>query len=197
MDADLRSFGRRVDFTRRQFVVTTLAAGFALAVRPVRADTIVTDAQGLEAGEVKIPVADGEIPGYRARPQAAKKAPMVLVVQEIFGVHEHIRDVCRRLAKLGYMAVAPELYARQGDVSKLNDMKEIFAVVEKVPDKQVMHDLDDTMSWSRKNGANATQLGITGFCWGGRIVWMYCDHNPMVAAGVAWYGRLEGQTNAL
>ena len=116
MNEDLRSLERRADFTRRQFVVTTLAAGFALAVRPVRGETIVTDAQGLEAGEVKIPVADGEIPGYRARPQAAKKAPMVLVVQEIFGVHEHIRDVCRRLAKLGYVAIAPELYARQGDV---------------------------------------------------------------------------------
>ena len=139
----------------------------------------------------------GEIPAYRAMPADGKDLPLILVVQEIFGVHEHIRDVCRRLAKLGFMAVAPELYARQGDVSKLTDMKEIFAIVEKVPDVQVMRDLDDTMSWSRKNGANVTQLSITGFCWGGRIVWLYCSHNPMVAAGVAWYGRLEGQVNDL
>src|SRR5262249_16188069 len=127
MREDLRSFERRADVTRRQFVVTTLAAGFALAVRPVRGDTITTDAQGLEAGGVRIPVGGGEIPGYRARPQGAKKAPMVLVVQEIFGVHEHIRDVCRRLAKLGYVAIAPELYARQGDVSKIADVQEIMS----------------------------------------------------------------------
>jgi|KBSMisStandDraft_5_1062788.scaffolds.fasta_scaffold03748_5 carboxymethylenebutenolidase len=194
---ELSSLSPRWQWSRRDFVVSSLAAGFAFAVSPAGAQTIVTDASGLTAGEVRIPVKDGEVPAYRAMPANGKDLPLLLVVQEIFGVHEHIRDVCRRLAKLGYMAVAPELYARQGDVSKLNDMKEIFAVVEKVPDKQVMHDLDDTMSWSRKNGANATQLGITGFCWGGRIVWMYCDHNPMVAAGVAWYGRLEGQTNAL
>jgi carboxymethylenebutenolidase len=178
-------------------MVSTLGAGFALAVQPVSAQTIATDAKGLTAGEVRIPVKGGEIPAYRAMPADGKDLPLILVVQEIFGVHEHIRDVCRRLAKLGFMAVAPELYARQGDVSKLTDMKEIFAIVEKVPDMQVMHDLDDTMSWSRKNGANVTQLGITGFCWGGRIVWLYCAHNPMVAAGVAWYGRLEGQTNDL
>ena len=199
MDADLRSFGRRVDFTRRQFVVTTLAAGFALAVRPVRADTIVTDAQGLEAGEVKIPVADGEIPGYRARPQAAKKAPMVLVVQEIFGVHEHIRDVCRRLAKLGYLAIAPELYARQGDVSKIADIQEIMSrVVSKVPDSQVMSDLDATAAWGTQSaGGDGAKLGITGFCWGGRIVWLYAAYNPRLSAGVAWYGRLEGPTDEL
>ena len=199
MDADLRSFEKQVDFTRRQFVVTTLAAGFALAVRPVRADTIVTDAQGLEAGEVKIPVADGEIPGYRARPQGAKKAPIVLVVQEIFGVHEHIRDVCRRLAKLGYLAIAPELYARQGDVSKIADMQEIMSrVVSKVPDSQVMSDLDATAAWgARSAGGDGAKLGITGFCWGGRIVWLYAAHSPRLSAGVAWYGRLEGPTDKL
>jgi carboxymethylenebutenolidase len=184
-------------WTRREFMTSTLAAGFALAVQPVCAQTIATDAKGLSAGEVRIPVKDGEIPAYRAMPASGEDLPLILVVQEIFGVHEHIRDVCRRLAKLGYMAVAPELYARQGDVSGLTDMKEIFAVVEKVPDAQVMSDLDDTLSWSRRNGANSTQLGITGFCWGGRIVWLYCAHNPMVGAGVAWYGRLEGPTNTL
>jgi carboxymethylenebutenolidase len=195
--AEMSSLSPRWRWSRRDFVVSTLAAGFALGVQPISAQTIETDANGLAAGEVRIPVKEGEVPAYRAMPAGAKDLPLLLVVQEIFGVHEHIRDVCRRLAKLGYMAVAPELYARQGDVSKLTDMKEIFAVVEKVPDKQVMLDLDDTMSWARKNGANATQLGITGFCWGGRIVWLYCAHNPMVAAGVAWYGRLEGQTNEL
>ena len=194
---ELASLSPRRAWTRRDFMATSLAAGFALAVEPVSAQTIATDAKGLAAGEVRIPVKGGEIPGYRAMPADGKDLPLILVVQEIFGVHEHIRDVCRRLAKLGYMAVAPELYARQGDVSKLTDMKEIMAVVEKVPDMQVMHDLDDTMSWSRKNGANVTQIGITGFCWGGRIVWLYCAHNPMVAAGVAWYGRLEGQVNDL
>jgi carboxymethylenebutenolidase len=199
MRQDRRSFERQADFTRRQFVVTTLAAGFALAVRPVRGDTIMTDAQGLEAGEVKIPVAGGEIPGYRARPQAAKKAPMVLVVQEIFGVHEHIRDVCRRLAKLGYVAIAPELYARQGDVSKIADVQEIMSrVVSKVPDSQVMSDLDAAAAWgARTGGGDGAKLGITGFCWGGRIVWLYAAHNPRLSAGVAWYGRLEGPTDEL
>jgi carboxymethylenebutenolidase len=200
MHDDLRSFERRTDFTRRRFVVTTLAAGFALAVRPVRGETtIMTDAQGLEAGEVKIPVADGEIPAYRARPHAAKKAPVVLVVQEIFGVHEHIRDVCRRLAKLGYLAIAPELYARQGDVSKISDIQEIMSrVVSKVPDRQVMSDLDATAAWAGRSAeGDATRLGITGFCWGGRIVWLYAAHNPRLAAGVAWYGRLEGATDEL
>jgi carboxymethylenebutenolidase len=197
MAPEIASLSRRWDLSRREFVVSALATGFAMAVQPVAAQTISTDASGLTAGEVRIPVKDGDIPAYRAMPATGKDFPLLLVVQEIFGVHEHIRDVCRRLAKLGYMAVAPELYVRQGDVSKLADMKEIFAIVEKVPDAQVMHDLDDTMSWARKNGANATQLGITGFCWGGRIVWLYCAHNPMVAAGVAWYGRLEGQANDL
>ena len=197
MAPELASLSRRWNLSRREFVVSTLASGFALAVQPVSAQTITTDASGLTAGEVRIPVKDGEIPAYRAMPAQGRDFPLLLVVQEIFGVHEHIRDVCRRLARLGYMAVAPELYTRQGDVSKLTDMKEIFAIVEKVPDAQVMRDLDDTMSWARKNGANATQLGITGFCWGGRIVWLYCAHNPMVAAGVAWYGRLEGQVNDL
>lgn len=194
---EVASLSPRSAWTRREFVVSGLAAGFALAAQPTSAQTIATDSMGLTAGEVRIPVKGGEIPAYRAMPASGKDLPLILVVQEIFGVHEHIRDVCRRLAKLGYMAVAPELYARQSDVSTLTDMKEIFAVVEKVPDIQVLQDLDDTTSWSRKNGANAAQLGITGFCWGGRIVWLYCAHNPMVAAGVAWYGRLEGQTNDL
>jgi carboxymethylenebutenolidase len=194
---DLASLSNKTNWTRREFVVSTLATGFALAVQPVSAQTIATDSEGLTAGEVGIPVKDGEIPAYRAMPATGQNLPLVLVVQEIFGVHEHIRDVCRRFARLGYMAIAPELYARQGDVSKLKDMKDIFAIVDKVPDAQVMNDLDAAVSWGRRNGAHASKLGITGFCWGGRIVWLYSAHNPSVAAGVAWYGRLVGQPNEL
>ena len=186
--------------SRREFVASTLAAGFALAVQPVSADTITTDVKGLEAGEVKIPVGKDEtIPAYRAMPDKGGPFPVVLVVQEIFGVHEHIKDVCRRLAKLGYLAVAPELYSRQGDVSKIKDVKEIIStVVSKVPDKQVMSDLDATVDWVKKSGKGDTaKLGITGFCWGGRIVWLYSAHSPNVKAGVAWYGRLVGTPDDL
>jgi carboxymethylenebutenolidase len=180
------------DVTRRGFVMTSLAAGFALATQPVSAQTIATDTQGLTAGEVKIPVTDGEIPAYRALPAAGGPFPTVLVVQEIFGVHEHIKDICRRLAKLGYMAVAPEMYARQGDVSNIKEIPEIISkVVSKVPDAQVMSDLDATVAWAKATGkADTAKLAITGFCWGGRIVWLYSAHNPNLKAGVAWYGRL-------
>lgn len=185
--------------SRRDFVVTTLATGFAIAVQPVSADTITTDAKGLEAGEVKVPVDKGEIPAYRAMPDKGGPFPIVLVVQEIFGVHEHIKDICRRLAKLGYFAVAPELYARQGDVSKLTDVKEIISkVVSKVPDTQVMSDLDATVAWAKKTGkADIAKLAITGFCWGGRIVWLYAAHSKDLKAGVAWYGRLVGDKDDL
>ncbi len=189
----------RENFTRREFVVTSLAAGFTLAVRPVHAGTITTDAAGLEAGEVKIPVSDGTLPAYRARPSSGRALPVVLVVQEIFGVHEHLKDVCRRLAKVGYLAVAPELYARQGDVSKISDFKEIVSrVVSKVPDAQVLSDLDATAAWAAKSGGgDPDKLGITGFCWGGRIVWLYAAHNASLKAGVAWYGRLAADTDEL
>jgi len=199
MDEEARSFLPRSALTRREFVITTLAAGFALAVRPVSAQTISTDTQGLEAGEVKIPVSDGTIPAYRALPVSGGPFPVVLVVQEIFGVHEHIKDVCRRFAKLGYLAVAPELYARQGDVSQMAEINEIVTkVVAKVPDAQVMADLDATVSWAEKSGkGDANRLGITGFCWGGRIVWLYAAHSARLKAGVAWYGRLVGQTSDL
>ncbi|HVU88449.1 MAG TPA: dienelactone hydrolase family protein [Pirellulales bacterium] len=189
----------RLDFDRRAFVVTSLAAGFALAVRPVSAETITTDDKGLVAGEVKIPVPDGEIPAYRAMPDAGGPFPVVIVVQEIFGVHEHIKDICRRFAKLGYLAVAPELYARQGDVSKMENIPEIIAkVVSKVPDAQVLSDIDATVAWAKKSGkGNTAKLGITGFCWGGRIVWLYSAHNPDLKAGVAWYGRLITSSDEL
>jgi carboxymethylenebutenolidase len=198
MNEDLLSL-EPPDVSRRAFVVTSLATGFALAVQPVSAETITTDTKGLTAGEVKIPVETGEIPAYRAMPSTGGPFPVVLVVQEIFGVHEHIKDVCRRFAKLGYLAVAPELYARQGDVSKLSNIKEIIGkVVSKVPDKQVMEDLDATVSWAKKTGKGDTaKLGITGFCWGGRIVWLYAAHNKDLKAGVAWYGRLVGDHDKL
>src|SRR5256712_8470501 len=187
------------EVTRRGFIMTTLAVGFALAVRPVSAETIVTDAEGLTVGEVKIPTSDGSLPAYRAMPSQGRLLPVVVVVQEIFGVHEHIKDVCRRFAKLGYLDVAPELYARQGDVSKLSDINEIREkVVSKVPDAQVMADLDATVAWAKDSGeGNVEKLGVTGFCWGGRIVWLYAAHNPRVKAAVAWYGRLVGKPSDL
>jgi len=196
---DLLSLAPTTEFTRRDFIVTVLAAGFAAAVRPIAAQTVIqTDCKGLIAGDVKIPVEDGQIPAYRAMPEKGKNLATVLVVQEIFGVHEHIRDVCRRLGKLGYLAVAPELFARQGDVSKMTNIQEILEkVVAKVPDPQVMRDLDATAAWAAKNNGNGAKLGITGFCWGGRIVWLYAAHNPNLKAGVAWYGRLTGDKDEL
>jgi carboxymethylenebutenolidase len=188
----------RLSVTRRDFVAATLAAGFALAVQPVTADTIKTDDKGLEAGEVKIPTADVEIPTYRAMPDKGGPFPVVLVVQEIFGVHEHIKDMCRRFAKHGYLAIAPELYARQGDVSGLKEIQEIISkVVSKVPDKQVMSDLDAATAWAKKNKGDTDKLGVTGFCWGGRIVWLYSAHNKGLKAGVAWYGRITGKADEL
>ena len=199
MPHDLTRLQPLGDVSRRDFVMTALAAGFALAVQPVSAQTITTDTNGLEAGEVKIPVAEGTIPAYRAMPAQGGPFPTVLVIQEIFGVHEHIKDICRRFAKLGYFAVAPELYARQGDVSKMTDFSEIIGkVVSKVPDKQVMSDLDAAVAWAKTTGkADTSKLGATGFCWGGRIVWLYAAHNPSLKAGVAWYGRLVGQADEL
>lgn len=189
--------------TRREFVKTTvkaaLSAGFALAVQPVSAQTIYTDTRGLTAGEISIPTAGGHIPGYAARPAGGGTYPVILVVQEIFGVHEHIRDVCRRFAKRGYLAVAPELFYREGDVSKITDIGTIVSqVVSKVPDAQVMTDLDATAAWAHKSGhGNVQKLGITGFCWGGRIVWLYAAHNPDIKAAVAWYGHILGKPDAL
>jgi carboxymethylenebutenolidase len=175
---------------RRGFLVTTLTAGFALAVQPVMADAITTSAEGLVAGEVKITAEGGEMPAYRAMPAKGKKFPVVLVVHEIFGVHEYIKDICRRFAKLGYLAVAPDLYARQGRVDDKPDFQEILKVVSQVPDAQVMTDLDATVLWAGKHYGDTARLGITGFCWGGRMVWLYSAHNPKLRAGVAWYGSL-------
>lgn len=187
------------ELTRRRFVAGALASGFALAVQPVEAQSLITTpADGLDAGEVAIPTADGEVPAYRAKPKGAKDLPTVLVVQEIFGVHEHIRDVCRRFAQLGYLAIAPELYARQGDPSRYAEIKDLVAnIVAKVPDAQVMADLDATAAWAATHGGDAARLSVTGFCWGGRIVWLYAAHNPAIKAGVAWYGALQRPANEL
>jgi carboxymethylenebutenolidase len=189
----------RPQLSRREMIAGSVGTGFALAVQPIAAATITTGADGLDAGAIQIPTATGPIPGYRAAPAKPKgKPPIVLVVQEIFGVHEHIKDVCRRVAKLGAVAVAPELFVRQGDVSKLADMKEIMSkVVSKVPDEQVLSDLDAAVAWAKTSGGGDTaRLGITGFCWGGRIVWLYAAHNPALKAGGAWYGRLVGDKDA-
>ena len=173
--------------------MSTLATGFAAAISPVSAQTqITTDTRGIDVAEVKILVKDAQMPAYVAKSAGKKNLPVVLVVQEIFGVHEHIKDIARRLAKAGYMAVAPELYARQGDVSKLSNMDDIRLIIAKVPDAQVMSDLDAAADWAAKNGGDAKKLAVTGFCWGGRIVWLYAAHNPNLKAGVAWYGRVEG-----
>jgi carboxymethylenebutenolidase len=193
-DMHIRSLVPPTDVSRRGFVVTSLASGFALAVQPVCAQTVITtDANGLLANEVKIPVAGGQIPGYAAMPASGGPFPTVLVIQEIFGVHEHIKDMCRRFAKLGYFAVAPALYSREGDVSGMSDIQEIISkVVSKVPDAQVASDLDATLAWAKSTGkADTAKLGVTGFCWGGRQVWLYAAHNPDVKAAVAWYGPLK------
>ena len=196
-DPEFESLVPALSFNRRSFLVTSLGAGFALSVQPVMAQTAIkTDDVGLLAGEVKVPVKDGEMVAYRALPKGAVKPPVVLVVSEIFGVHEHIQDVCRRLAKLGYCAIAPELFARQGDPRQYSSIPDILAkITSKTPDAQVMSDLDSTVAWAASKGANTDRLAITGFCWGGRITWLYCAHNPQVKAGVAWYGRLVGDVN--
>jgi carboxymethylenebutenolidase len=172
--------------------------GFAVATQPVAAHTIVTDTAGLVAGEVTIKAGDFDLPAYRARPEGDGRFPIVVVVSEIFGVHEHIADVARRFAKLGYLAVAPELFVRQGDAKATSDINTLFAtIISKVPDAQVMGDIDASVAWAKANGGDATRLGITGFCWGGRITWLYAAHNPALRAGVAWYGRLVGATTPL
>ena len=183
------------DFNRRDFVRTTVGSGFAAAVMPIAAQTVVkTDNAGLLAGEVTIPVGDFKMPAYRAAPEGKANAPVILVVSEIFGVHEHIADMARRFAKQGYFAVAPELFVRQGDAGSYGEISRLVSeVIAKVPDAQVMGDLDASLAWARAQGANAGAAGVTGFCWGGRITWLWAAHNPAVKAGVAWYGRLVGE----
>ncbi len=194
---DFDSLLPAIPFTRRGFIVGALGAGFALAVQPVTAQTVITtDSNGLTAGEIKVPAAGGDMPAYRAQPAGGANFPVILVVQEVFGVHEHIKDICRRLAKVGYQAIAPELYARQGDPRQYANIQDLLdKVVSKVSDAQVMGDLDACVAWATRNGGDVARLGITGFCWGGRITWLYDAHNPQVKAGVAWYGRIAGPAN--
>lgn len=187
------------ELSRRHFVQGLSAAGFALAVQPIVADTVVqTGDKALLADWVQIPAQGETIRAYRARPKGEGTFPLVLVVQEIFGVHAYIQDVCRRLAQAGYQAVAVDLYQRQGDATKVPDIQTLFeSIVMKVPDAQVMADLDAAVAWARAEGhADTARLAVTGFCWGGRITWLYAAHNPAVKAGVAWYGKLMTKADA-
>ncbi len=196
---DVNSLTPGRDYSRRDFVRTTVGSGFAAAALPICAQTVIkTDTQGLEAGEVMIPVGDFKMPAYRAMPAGGKNLPVVLLISEIFGVHEHIADVARRFAKAGYLAIAPELFVRQGDPNEYGEIAKLIAeLISKVPDEQVMRDLDATVAWAKGQGGDSARLGITGFCWGGRITWLYAAHNPAVKAGVAWYGRLVGASSPL
>jgi carboxymethylenebutenolidase len=190
---DIRSLFPTTHVSRRGFVAAgTVGAGFALAVQPIQAQTVITtDTAGLTAGDAQIPTPTGAIYGYYAHPASGGPFATVLVIQEIFGVHEHIKDVCRRLAKAGYLAVAPDLHGRQGDTTKAANIQEILAIVAKVPDAQVYADLDAAVAWAKASGKGDTaRLAVTGFCWGGRMSWMYTAHNAAVRAASPWYGPL-------
>lgn len=184
---------------RRDFLKVALGTGFAAAALPVMAQNVIkTDSAGLTAGTITITVDGQAVPVYRAQPEGKSNLPVVLVISEIFGVHEHIADVARRFAKLGYLALAPDLFVRQGDPQKSPSIAELQRdIISKTPDKQVMADLDAVVAWAKANGGNADKIVITGFCWGGRVTWMYAAHNPSIKAGVAWYGRLIGTSNAM
>jgi carboxymethylenebutenolidase len=199
LDSLTRPRARDRDLSRRDFARTSLGVGFAASVLPVQAQTqIKTDSSGLTVGEVTITAGDFKLPAYRAMPSGKSKLPVVLVISEIFGVHEHIADVARRFARLGYLAIAPELFVRQGDAGSYGEVSKLMSeVVSQVPDAQVMSDLDACVAWAQQQGGDTARLAVTGFCWGGRITWLYASHQPGVKAGVAWYGRLAGPTNAL
>lgn len=183
---------------RRGMVMTGLITGFTLATTRVDAQAITTDTAGIEVGEIKIPVEDGGLPGYYARPQGAGPFPTVLVIEEIFGVHEHIADLCRRLAKLGYLAVAPELYARIANLEAMTDAAVIVRdVISKAPDATVLSDLDSAATWAAANGGDPARLAVTGFCRGGRATWFYAAHNPNLKAAVAWYGPVVSPTSPI
>jgi len=169
--------------------MTSLVTGFAISMQPVSAETITTDSAGLEAGEVKVKTKDGEMPAYRAMPDKGGPFPTVIVIQEAWGVHEHIKDICRRLAKAGYYAIASELWARQGNAGAAKDIDETRKIMNSVPTEQVMSDLDATVAYAKASGkADTAKLAVTGFCWGGFATWMYAAHNPGLKAAVAWYG---------
>lgn len=184
---------------RRDFLKVALGTGFAAAAMPVMAQNVIkTDTTGLTAGTITIKVDGQTVPVYRAQPEGKTNLPVVLVISEIFGVHEHIADVARRFAKLGYLALAPDLFVRQGDPQKAASIADLQRdIIAKTPDAQVMADLDAVVAWAKANGGNPDKIAITGFCWGGRVTWMYAAHNPSIKAGVAWYGRLIGTSNAM
>jgi carboxymethylenebutenolidase len=184
--------------TRRTALKAAIGVGYAAAVMPVMAQTAIsTSAEGLKAGPITYTVNGFEVPAYAAAPAGKTGLPVILVLQEIFGVHEYIADTCRRFAKLGYLAIAPELYARQGDPRAYTDIPKLQAdIVSKVPDAQVLADLDGALAYAKANGGDVNKAGITGFCWGGRFVWLYAATGK-VKAGVAWYGRLVGQPSEL
>jgi len=194
-----QAFNQPAGATRRFALKAALGVGYAAAALPVMAQTAIkTSAQGLVSGEVTVDVNGFKMPAYRSAPEGAGPWPVVLVISEIFGVHEYIADVTRRLARMGYLAIAPELFVRQGDPSAYGEIAKLQSeVIAKVPDAQVMTDLDATVAWADQNGGDTRRLAITGFCWGGRITWLYAAHQPRVKAGVAWYGRLQGQSTAL
>jgi carboxymethylenebutenolidase len=189
IESELEVLLPRMQWTRRGFVMTSLVTGFALSVQPVSAETIHTDSAGLEVGEVKVPVKDGSIPAYRAMPDKGGPFPTVLVIHEAWGVHEHIKDVCRRLAKAGYFAIAAELWARQGNAAEAKDIEETRKLMASVPTDQVISDLDATVAYAKSTGkADTAKLAVTGFCWGGFATWMYAAHSPDLKAAVSWYG---------
>lgn len=183
--------------TRRLALHLAAGLGYAAAAGPAVAQTAIqTPDDGLDTGWIRYPSAGFDVPAFHAAPKGRKNLPVVLVVQEIFGVHGYIQDVCRRLARQGYLAIAPELYARQGDASKFTEIAKLQSeLVSKVPDTQVLNDLDAALDWAAQHGGNVQRAAITGFCWGGRITWLYAAQGR-VKAGVAWYGRLEGNAGA-
>jgi carboxymethylenebutenolidase len=194
---EIDSLVPHVPFNRRTFIKAALGTGFAVAVLPVSAQTIHTDSEGLEAGEIAVHSGDTLVPAYRAQPKGKTHLPVIIVVHEIFGVHEHIADVCRRFAKQGYLAIAPNLFEREGDPSVYTSIQQIDEqVASKVPDEQVLADLDATVAWAGEHGGDLNRLGLNGFCWGGRIAWLYAEHNPRLKAVVAWYGRVGGNKTA-
>lgn len=186
-----------VPFNRRTFIKAALGSGFAAAVLPVSAQTIHTDSEGLEAGEIGFQSSGTLIPAYRAQPRGKTHLPVIIVIHEIFGVHEHIADVCRRFAKLGYLAIAPDFFVRQGDASMYPTIQQINEnIASKVPDAQVMGDIDAAIAWAGEHGGDTKRVGVNGFCWGGRYAWLYAEHNPQIKAAVVWYGRVAGPHTA-
>ncbi|HEY4819578.1 MAG TPA: dienelactone hydrolase family protein [Xanthobacteraceae bacterium] len=196
--SDIVGLTKAPDLSRRNFFMTAsaaAAAGYTLAAGPVRADAIKTPTDGLKAGDAKVKVADGEMPVYYARPANATNPPVILVAMEIFGLHEYIKDVTRRLAKLGALAVAPDYYFRKGDLTKVTEMPQLMPLVNSKPDAELFSDLDATVAWAKQQGGDTGRLGIMGFCRGGRTVWEYAAHNPNLKAGVAFYGSLVDPAN--